>query len=234
MRATFATCQTVLALDVGRRPIGPSWPRGPARSSPTGPSPTGSATSTSSSPRAPEGTLVVVDQKRNVGALALRRARMAGLAVGYLPGLAAHEASKLFAGDAKTDARDAMVIAKTALGVPDALLPAPEGDPRLRRRGRWPPSASTWSRARPGTRTGCAASCSSRAPRSRRSPTSPDPHWLDMLASLGGPWDPRRREGLARRGHARREQGRRSTRRGRPRPRPPGRRNGRLQRRTRR
>ena len=63
--------------------------------------------------------------------LTLRRARMAGLAVGYLPGLAAHEASKLFAGDAKTDARDAMVIAKTALGVPDALLPAPEGDPRL-------------------------------------------------------------------------------------------------------
>ena len=46
-------------------------------------------------------------------------------------GLAAHGAARLFAGDAKTDARDAMVIAKTALGIPDALLPVPRGDARL-------------------------------------------------------------------------------------------------------
>ena len=71
--------------------------------------------------------LVVVDQPRNIGALALARARAAGMSAAYLPGLAAHGAARLFAGDAKTDERDAMVIAKTALGIPDALLPV--GDP---------------------------------------------------------------------------------------------------------
>lgn len=40
-----------------------------------------------------EGTLVVVDQVRNIGALAIRRARAAGLGVAYLPGLAAHGAA---------------------------------------------------------------------------------------------------------------------------------------------
>ena len=44
------------------------------------------------------------------------------MSAAYLPGLAAHGAARLFAGDAKTDERDAMVIAKTALGIPDALL----------------------------------------------------------------------------------------------------------------
>lgn len=71
--------------------------------------------------------LVVVDQSRNIGALALARARAAGMSAAYLPGLAAHGAARLFSGDAKTDERDAMVIAKTALGIPDALLPV--GDP---------------------------------------------------------------------------------------------------------
>jgi transposase len=73
------------------------------------------------------GTLVVVDQVRDIGALAISRARLAGLDVAYLPGLAEHNAAKLFAGDAKTDARDAEVIAKTALGIPDALRPVPGG-----------------------------------------------------------------------------------------------------------
>ena len=73
------------------------------------------------------GALVVVDQVRNIGSLALSRAKLAGMPRAYLPGLAAHQAARLFAGDAKTDERDAMVIAKTALGIPDALLPV--GDP---------------------------------------------------------------------------------------------------------
>ena len=113
---------------------------------------------------------------------------MAGLAVGYLPGLAAHEASKLFAGDAKTDARDAMVIAKTALGVPDALLPAPEGDPRL--------EAARSMAAQRGHMVSCATRDKNRL-RSILLESCPpfealadlsDPHWLGMLASLGGPW----------------------------------------------
>lgn len=70
---------------------------------------------------APAGTLVVVDQFRNIGSLAVRRARAAGLGVAYLPGLAASRAAGLFAGEAKTDERDAAVIARTALGVPEAL-----------------------------------------------------------------------------------------------------------------
>ncbi|WP_204987051.1 IS110 family transposase, partial [Collinsella aerofaciens] len=37
---------------------------------------------------APAGTLVVVDQFRNIGSLAVRRARAAGLGVAHLPGLA--------------------------------------------------------------------------------------------------------------------------------------------------
>lgn len=45
---------------------------------------------------APAGTLVVVDQFRNIGSLAVRRARAAGLGVAYLPGLAASRAAGQF------------------------------------------------------------------------------------------------------------------------------------------
>ena len=38
-----------------------------------------------------EGTLVVVDQARNIGALPISRARRAGLDVACLPGIAAHQ-----------------------------------------------------------------------------------------------------------------------------------------------
>lgn len=38
-----------------------------------------------------EGTLVVVDQVRNIGALPISRARRAGLDVAYLPGIAMHQ-----------------------------------------------------------------------------------------------------------------------------------------------
>ena len=74
---------------------------------------------------APAGTLVVVDQFRNIGSLAVRRARAAGLGVAHLPGLAASRAAGLFAGEAKTDERDAAVIARTALGVPGSLSGVP-------------------------------------------------------------------------------------------------------------
>ena len=75
------------------------------------------------------GALVVVDQLRNIDSLVLSRTKLAGMPHTYLPGLAAHGASKLFAGDAKTDERDAMVIAKTALGIPDALLAVADRPP---------------------------------------------------------------------------------------------------------
>lgn len=77
------------------------------------------------------GALVVVDQVRNIGSLALSRAKLAGMPRAYLPGLAAHGIPRLFAGDAKTDERDAMVIAKTALGIPDALLAVADRPPEV-------------------------------------------------------------------------------------------------------
>ena len=46
----------------------------------------------------PADTLVVVDQRRNIGALAIRRARRAGRPVAYLPGSAEHELAKSFPG----------------------------------------------------------------------------------------------------------------------------------------
>ena len=189
MRTTFATCQTVLALDVGKAS---HWAVMATRSGEVPanrPVPNRERDLDELFASAPEGALVVVDQKRNIGSLALRRARKAGLAVGYLPGLAAHGASKLFAGDAKTDARDAMVIAKkTALGVPDALLPAPEGDPRL--------EAARSMAAQRGHMVSCATRDKNRlrsillesCPAFEALADLSDPHWLGMLASLGGPW----------------------------------------------
>ena len=78
-----------------------------------------------------EGTLVVVGQVRNIGALPISRARGAGPDVAYLPGMAAHQAPRMFAGDAKTDERDALMIARTTMGPPDALPPVPERDGNL-------------------------------------------------------------------------------------------------------
>ena len=65
------------------------------------------------------GALVVVDQKRSIGALVLERPRAAGMDVAYrdmLPGVA------------KTDEIDAEVIARTAIGMPWTLRPVAAGD----------------------------------------------------------------------------------------------------------
>lgn len=138
--------------------------------------------------RAGADTLVVVDQNRNIGALAIRRARAAGLEVAYLPGLAAHQAAKLFAGDAKTDERDAMVIARTALGIPDSLLPVHEPDERLE-------AARSLASQRDHMVT-CATRDKNRlrsvllesCPAFESLADLSDPHWLSMLEKLGGPW----------------------------------------------
>ena len=64
----------------------------------------------------PGGTLVVVDQVRNISSPVLKRAEAAGLERAYLPGIAMHGASKLFAGDAKTDERDALARSDNRFG----------------------------------------------------------------------------------------------------------------------
>ncbi|MDX2565514.1 IS110 family transposase, partial [Streptomyces sp. TX20-6-3] len=58
--------------------------------------------------------LVVVDQPASIGALPLAVARDAGCQVAYLPGLTMRRIADLHPGEAKTDARDAFVIADAA------------------------------------------------------------------------------------------------------------------------
>ncbi|MDT0305313.1 IS110 family RNA-guided transposase, partial [Streptomonospora wellingtoniae] len=65
--------------------------------------------------------LVVVDQPASIGALPLTVARDAGCTVAYLPGLAMRRIVDLYPGEAKTDAKDAAVIAEAARTMPHAL-----------------------------------------------------------------------------------------------------------------
>jgi transposase len=65
--------------------------------------------------------LLVVDQPATVGALPVAVARAEGVWVAYLPGLAMRRIADLHAGEAKTDARDAYIIAEAARTMPHTL-----------------------------------------------------------------------------------------------------------------
>ncbi|MGY4918633.1 IS110 family transposase [Streptomyces sp. 900116325] len=65
--------------------------------------------------------LVIVDQPANIGALPLAVARDAGCLVAYLPGLTMRRIADLYPGEAKTDARDAFIIADAARTMPHTL-----------------------------------------------------------------------------------------------------------------
>ncbi|MFH9821625.1 IS110-like element ISSam1 family transposase [Streptomyces sp. NPDC017230] len=65
--------------------------------------------------------LVIVDQPASIGALPLTVARDAGCQVAYLPGLAMRRIADLYPGEAKTDAKDAAVIADAARTMPHTL-----------------------------------------------------------------------------------------------------------------
>jgi len=65
--------------------------------------------------------LVVVDQPSSIGALPIAVARAMGIEVAYLPGLAMRRIADLHPGNAKTDARDAYVIADAARTLPHTL-----------------------------------------------------------------------------------------------------------------
>lgn len=72
--------------------------------------------------RARHGTvLVVVDQPASIGALPLAVARDTGCRVAYLPGLTMRRIADLYPGEAKTDARDAAIIADAARTMPHTL-----------------------------------------------------------------------------------------------------------------
>ena len=65
--------------------------------------------------------LLVVDQPATIGALPVAVAQAHGALVGYLPGLAMRRIADLHPGEAKTDARDAFIIAETARTMPHTL-----------------------------------------------------------------------------------------------------------------
>ena len=75
--------------------------------------------------------LVVVDQPNTIGALPVTVARVGGHEVGYLPGLAMRRIADLYPGQAKTDARDAFIIADTARTMPHTLRRVDTGDEAL-------------------------------------------------------------------------------------------------------
>lgn len=75
--------------------------------------------------------LVVVDQPASIGALPVTVARSLGIDVAYLPGLAMRRIADLHPGNAKTDARDAYVIAEAARSMPHALRRVDTGDEAL-------------------------------------------------------------------------------------------------------
>jgi transposase len=64
---------------------------------------------------------MVVDQPASIGALPVAVARAAEVDVAYLPGLAMRRIADLHPGNAKTDARDAYVIAEAARTMPHTL-----------------------------------------------------------------------------------------------------------------
>ena len=66
-------------------------------------------------------TLVVVDQPNNIGRLTVAVAQDIGIDVRYLPGLAMRQLSRIHAGNAKTDVRDAYIIAYAGKNLPESL-----------------------------------------------------------------------------------------------------------------
>ncbi len=65
--------------------------------------------------------LVVLDQPASIGALPVAVAQACEVDVAYLPGLAMRRIADLHPGNAKTDARDAYVIAEAARTMPHTL-----------------------------------------------------------------------------------------------------------------
>lgn len=68
-----------------------------------------------------DAVLLVVDQPASIGALPVAVAQAMGIAVGYLPGLTMRQLADILPGTAKTDARDAQVIAAAAWRMPETI-----------------------------------------------------------------------------------------------------------------
>ena len=72
--------------------------------------------------------LVVVDQPATIGALAVAVAQHMGIPVAYLPGLTMRRIADLYPGDAKTDEKDAFIIADAARSLPHTLRELTQAD----------------------------------------------------------------------------------------------------------
>ncbi|QIK72071.1 IS110 family transposase [Propioniciclava coleopterorum] len=75
--------------------------------------------------------LMIVDQPNTIGALPIAVARSMGITVAYLPGLAMRRIADLHPGNAKTDARDAFIIADAARTMPHTLRRVDVGEEAL-------------------------------------------------------------------------------------------------------
>ncbi len=75
--------------------------------------------------------LIVVDQPNTIGALPVTVARACGHDVAYLTGLAMRRIADLYPGQAKTNARDAHIIADAARTMPHTLRRVDIGDDTL-------------------------------------------------------------------------------------------------------
>ncbi len=75
--------------------------------------------------------LVVVDQPSSIGSLPIAVARSMGIDVAYLPGLSMRRLADLHPGNAKTDARDAYIIADAARTLPHTLRQVDLDDEQL-------------------------------------------------------------------------------------------------------
>ncbi len=71
---------------------------------------------------------MVADQPNTIGALPVTVARAYGHDFAYLPGLSMRRVADLYPGQAKTDARDAFIIADTARTIPHTLRRVDVGD----------------------------------------------------------------------------------------------------------
>lgn len=90
---------------------------------------------------------MVVDQPASIGALPLTIARDTGCQVAYLAGLAMRRIADLYPGEAKTDAKDAAVIADAARTMPHTPRSARPPHPGAVKAGR-----RRWSHGGPGPR----------------------------------------------------------------------------------
>jgi hypothetical protein len=93
--------------------------------------------------------LVVVDQPATIGALPVTVARACGIEVAYLPGLAMRRIADLHPGKAKTDARDAFVIADAARTLPQTLRRSTSATKPSRSWKSWSATTTTWPRSPP-------------------------------------------------------------------------------------